>query len=254
MNFGEEYIFKELKKLDNALKMKIEVYLIGGGNMSLIRLKDATKDMDVILKKENEFAAIKNALSECGYKEKHLSIYERMGSRIVMENEDGFRWDIFVNNVCHGLTLSPSMISRSAKKFDFKNLNLFLLSKEDIFLFKGITERERDLEDMHTLFLQGLDFDVMKKEIKWQSENSDTAWIAFLFQRLKKLQEEYGIAVPDIKEIEEMAEEDAAVSLILEKMNSGHYTIEELAEELQEDKSWIEKLVKKLERAGKIKI
>jgi len=183
MNFGEEYIFKELKKLlDNALKMKIEVYLIGGGNMSLIRLKDATKDMDVILKKENEFAALKSALSECGYKEKHLSLYERMGSRIVMENEDGFRWDIF-------------MISRSAKKFDFKNLNLFLLSKEDIFLFKGITERERDLEDMHTLFLQGLDFDVMKKEIKWQSENSDTAWIAFLFQRLKKLQEEYGIAI-----------------------------------------------------------
>jgi len=68
------------------------------------------------------------------------------------------------------------------------------------------------------------------------------------------LQEEYGIAVPDIKEIEEMAEEDAAVLLILEKVNSGHYTIEELAEELQEDKNWIEKIVKKLERAGKIKI
>ncbi len=254
MSFGKEYIHKELKKIDNAIDKQIKLYLIGGGNMSLLGLKDATRDIDIILNEEKELAILKDVLLKCGYKEKYLPLYQKMGSRLVMENKDGFRWDVFIKVVCHGLILSPHMMSRCREmQFDFKNLKLFLLSKEDIFLFKGITERERDLEDMHILYLQGLDFEVIKEEIKWQSENSNIAWIAYLFQRLMRLQEDYGIVVPNIKEIEKMAEEDAAISLILEKINRRSYTIEELAKEMQQDENWIKKLAQKLEKQEKIK-
>lgn len=255
MSFGKEYIYSELKKVDNALDNVVKLYLIGGGNMSLLGLKDATKDIDIILNEEDYTAILKDALLECGYEEKYLPAYQKMGSRLVMENKDGFRWDVFVKVVCHGLILSPNMMNRCTEmNFDFKNLKLFLLSKEDVFLFKGITERERDLEDMHTLFLQGLDFEIIKDEIKWQSENSSIAWIAYLFQRLTKLQDEYGIVIPDIKEIEELAEEDAAISLILEKLSRKNYTIDELAKEMKQDENWIKELIQKLEKKGKIKM
>ena len=256
MSFGKEYIYSELKKIDNALDETIKLYLIGGGNMSLLGLKDATRDIDIILNEEDDMMAIlKDALLECGYEEKYLPAYPKMGSRLVMENKDGFRWDVFIKVVCHGLILSHNMMNRCTEmKFDFKNLKLFLLSKEDVFLFKGITERERDLEDMHTLFLQGLDFEIIKDEIKWQSENSNIAWIAYLFQRLTKLQDEYGVVIPNIKEMEKLAEEDAAISLILEKLSHKNYTIDELAKEMKQDESWIKKLIQKLEKKGKIKL
>ena len=255
MSFGKEYIYKELEKVDNVLNETVKLYLIGGGNMSLLGLKDATRDIDIILNEEDDMMAIlKDALLECGYEEKYLPAYPKMGSRLVMENKDGFRWDVFIKVVCHGLILSHNMMNRCTEmKFDFKNLKIFLLSKEDVFLFKGITERERDLEDMHTLYLQGLDFEIIKEEIKWQSENSGIAWIAYFFQRLMRLQEEYGIIVPNIKEIEKMAEEDAAISLILEKIHRRKYTMEELVEELKEDENWIRELIQKLEKQGKIK-
>lgn len=253
MSFGREYIYEELKKVDDVLGEHLKVYLIGGGNMSLLGLKDATKDIDVILEKEKDLQPLKNALLNCEYKEKYLQTYQKMGTRLLMENRDGFRWDVFVEAVCHGLVLSPFMIERS-REVGFKNLRLFLLSKEDVFLFKGITERERDLEDMHILYLHGLDFRIIKEEIKWQSENSSTAWIAYFYERLVKLQEEYGITIPDIKEIEKMAEEDTAISLILERVERGRYTIEKLAKELKEEESWIRELILKLERQGKIKM
>lgn len=255
MSFGKEYIYKELKQLDDVVEEPLTLYLIGGGNMSLRGLKDATKDIDVMLEKERDMSVLENALLSCGYEKKFLPAYQKMGSRLVMENGDGFRWDIFIKVVCHGLMLSSHMIKRSgAMHFDFKNLKLFLLSKEDVFLFKGITERERDLEDMNILYMQGLDFEIIKEEIQRQSEHSTIAWIAYFYERLVKLQEEYGIVVPGIKEMEKMAEEDAAVSLILEKLDHGIYTLKELVEELQEDENWMRELIQKLEKQGKIKI
>jgi len=254
MSFGRDYIYKELKRLNESLEKQVQMYLIGGANMSLLGLKDATRDIDIIVD-EIELPILKNALLRCEYVEKSLPIYQKMGSRLVMENTDGFRWDVFVNIVCHALVLSPSMRDRCKKlRFDFKNLEIFLLSKEDIFLFKGVTERERDIEDMHILYLQGLDFEVIKKEINWQSEYSGIAWITFLFPRLTKLQERYGIVLPNMKEIEKIAEEETALSIILEEIEHRNYTIEELSEELKESKSWVMALIKKLEERGKIKI
>ena len=69
-----------------------------------------------------------------------------------------------------------------------------------------------------------------------------------------KLQKEYGIVVPNIKETEKMAEEDAAISLILEKLSHKNYTIEELTKEMQQDENWIKELIQKLEKKGKIKM
>ena len=87
MGFGKEYIYSELKKVDNALDKVIKLYLIGGGNMSLFGLKDATRDIDIILNEKDEMTILKDALLECGYEKKYLPAYQKMGSRLVMENK-----------------------------------------------------------------------------------------------------------------------------------------------------------------------
>ena len=51
-----------------------------------------------------------------------------------------------------------------------------------------------------------------------------------------------------------MAEEDAAISLILEKLSHRNYAIDELAKELKEDENWIKELIQKLEKQGRVKI
>jgi len=253
MSFGREYIHMELGRLDEKIEDEIKLYLIGGGNMSLLGLKDATKDIDVILDGEKDLYLLKKGLLECGYREAFSPIYRRMGSRLLMENEDGFRWDVFVETICHGLILSPYIRQRSMEYHLYlKNLRLLLLSKEDVFLFKGVTERDRDLEDMHILFLQGLDFKVIVDEIRWQSKHSKVAWTAYLLQRLRNLQEEYGVVIPGVEEIEGLAEEDVATILILDKLSNRDYTIEELLQEFHEDREYIKMLIKKLEDRGEI--
>jgi len=49
------------------------------------------------------------------------------------------------------------MASRATDFYSKKLLKVTLASKEDIFLFKGITEREADPEDIRLLAESGLD-------------------------------------------------------------------------------------------------
>ncbi|WP_394701141.1 DUF6036 family nucleotidyltransferase [uncultured Methanolobus sp.] len=55
------------------------------------------------------------------------------------------------------------MIERSHELFQLKNIAVYMISPEDIFVFKSITTRERDREDMYTLFSKALNFDLIKK-------------------------------------------------------------------------------------------
>lgn len=50
--FDREYILKELRKIGSVLKNEVTFFLIVGGSLSIMDLKEATKDIDVILKSE----------------------------------------------------------------------------------------------------------------------------------------------------------------------------------------------------------
>jgi len=84
--------------------------------------------------------------------------------------------------VCGGLKLSDAMAKRARNLFSMERGSVNMISLEDIFIFKSITSRERDREDMYLLFLQGLDFKVISDEIIWQNDNNmSAAWVAFFF-------------------------------------------------------------------------
>jgi len=182
--FDKKYLKKEFKTLDGILSEHIDLYLIGGGSMSFQKYKAATKDIDVVVRSNEDLRKIKIALQSISYTIPSIrGPYKQMGASAILENTDEFRWDIFVKVICDGLQLSDGMIKRSQELFKMENISVYMISPEDIFVFKAITTRDRDREDMYTLFIKGLDFDIIKKEIIWQSENklTDFAWISYFF-------------------------------------------------------------------------
>ena len=78
--------------------------------MAFYGLKVATKDIDIILTNQEDLNSLQTALSSIGYKEPNPIIitrpYNEMQTSAILENQDGFRWDLFLNKVCGKLTLS----------------------------------------------------------------------------------------------------------------------------------------------------
>lgn len=260
--FNGDYIKKELVEIDKSLKQKIEIFMLGGGAMSFHGIKDATKDVDIIVRTPEEFKALVDALKGMGYKEILIKTeaYKRMGASGILENPEGFRWDVFVNIVCGGLILSSAMIERSNEFFSLEKMRVNILSPEDIFVFKAVTSRERDRDDMFVIFEKGMDFDAVKTEITAQSASSkDRAWIAFFFLGLEELKEKYHAAIPYYDDFYELACEDVLERIILDSLKrpktkeellvSIKYPKEEVAGQLAK---MIEKKIVRVGEDGKL--
>lgn len=244
--FERAYIEQQLKNIDSNLPAPISLYIIGGGAMSFYDLKTATKDIDIIVTNEKAATTLVTALQKSGYKKiEHVtSIYRRMKTRAVIENNDGFRWDVFVNTVCGGLILSEGMVTRAQSFKKLNNITISLVAPEDIFIFKAVTSRPRDREDMFILFSHGLDMNIIKEEIKQQAKlDESTAWLSFFFVGLDELVEEYHVIIPRYDEFLQMAENEMTERLILAFLQKKPRTIQELATLLQcEEKDIIESL------------
>ena len=228
--FDRKYLKNEIEKLDGVLSARVNLYLIGGGSMSFQNLKDATKDIDVVVRSESDMNLLRSALAQMGYSVPAVrGPYKQMQASAIMENKDGFRWDIFVSVVCGGLKLSDAMTDRAVNLFSLDNVSINMISLEDIFIFKSITSRERDREDMYLLFLQGLDFNIIREEIVWQNDNNiSVAWIAFFFNGLEEVVERYSIVIPFFNEFHDMAYSDMLSQMILDRLELGSETVEEL--------------------------
>jgi hypothetical protein len=246
--FEKEYIETELKTIDDKLSTPISLYILGGGAMSFYDLKTATKDIDVIATNEKTATTLVTALQKSGYKkiEQVASVYQRMKTRAVIENNDGFRWDLFVNTVCGGLRLSEGMIARAQPFKKLNNMTISLVSPEDIFIFKAVTSRPRDREDMFILFSHGLDMNIIKEEIKRQAKLDESkAWLSFFFVGLDELIEEYHVMIPRYNEFLQMAENEMTEQLILIFLQKKSQTSQELATLLHcEEKDIVESLTK----------
>lgn len=235
--FDREYLKREMERLDGLLRDRVNIYIIGGGAMSFQNLKDATKDIDVIVGSGIEMEQLGDALARMDYFVPAIrGPYEQMQASLIMENQDGFRWDIFVNVVCGGLSLSNSMKERALTLFSMDRLSVLMLSLEDIFVFKSVTSRERDREDMYLLFLQGLDFEVIRNEIIRQNEqNRNAAWMAFFFNGLEEMVDRYSIVIPYFEEFHDMGYSDMLSQMILDRLNKGNATEEEIFHEFGVD-------------------
>jgi len=227
--FDKEYLQREFEKLASKTKKPTILFIIGGGGLAFYGLKETTKDIDIVLQHTNDLKTLTEALANLEYASPSSTVitkpYREMQANAILENADGFRWDIFDRQVCNALTLSSEMKSRATELYQKGPLKVLLASKEDIFLFKGMTEREADLDDMRMLAESGLDWNIIDRECQNQSASTGRLWENALYQKLVDLKEKHHIETPIEKPLRKRAEEKLIEITLIEEIKKGKYTV-----------------------------
>ncbi len=185
-----------LIKVGDRVKKPTRIYMIGGCALSFKNIKDRTKDIDIIVTSQEDFDRVDAAIKESGFQsmtERESEFY--LTALAVFMKEDS-RIDVFLNQVGKMLFLTKSMIQRAKKYRAYNRLEVYLVSNEDIFLFKMMTSREGDVNDCDRIIKEGIDFDIVYEEIVEQSKEEGKRWFFWVYENLCKLEEYNGIRVP----------------------------------------------------------
>ncbi len=243
MEFARDQLLEKMAALGSSLPRRVRVYMIGGGAMSFRGDKESTKDVDWVLEDPEGLTVLIETLKGLGYREvKSLpSEYETIGASAILRDDDGFQCDLYLRQVCNALVLSKAMKERAEPFRTFGNLDCHLAAREDIFLFKGITEREKDLEDMLSLLRRGLDHNAIIEECVSQSRNSPKVWESFVALKLEELEERFRIEVPWKRTLRRLAEDAMAETLLLDLISKGNHTVKDLAKAASAPEAWIRK-------------
>ena len=162
----------EFTSLDHGLDREMTVYLMGGGAMTFRGLKNATRDLDLLVTSRADFDVLRNLLHDRGYEtvENPVGEYKSLGAALMLDKDGECRFDVFDRKVIRKLRISDRMQNRAEAVFDGSQLRVLSLSNEDIFLFKGVAGRPRDTDDMAQLVEtgQGLQFDGIEDEFQAQ--------------------------------------------------------------------------------------
>lgn len=194
-----ERLIKEFTLLDEKAALltsqgiipeRIALYLIGGGNLALRGIKEATADIDIVVENVHVLKALDEVLTNPSpelkvgpgvrviyMKEVEHEYRVKLGAFSVYKKLDpelgDFTLDVFVKRVLRGITLSDGIKIRSMIPDDFMNLKVLkvrLVSLEDIFLFKGVTSlsRAKDIDDLLRLLEHGVEFSIILDELNSQ--------------------------------------------------------------------------------------
>lgn len=256
-SFDKDYLRQEFNKIDAIAQEPMTIYLIGGGAMAFYGLKAATKDIDIILCTEEDVVNLKTVLDVVGYKDPNpITItrpYNKMQTNIMLENIDGFRWDVFLTKVCGKIALSEDMQNRANSLYQGNRLKVFIASKEDLFLFKAITTRDADLDDTRILAQSGLNWTTIAQECKKQSQRSGLCWEDALCQTLDALKTAYSIQAPIEKVLRKTAEQKVIMKALLEQIGKGNNNVQSIAKAIKEPASFVRIELNKLVKRGSLK-
>lgn len=169
--FGGDAIRRQFSELAGLLENELTVYLIGGSALTLDDLKNATKDIDLIVRERTELKRLWRVLTAAGYEpqEELSEVYDELGAAFILQ-KDLRRFDVFHEQVASVIRLTQPMVNRSHHQFDEGNLTVKAVSLNDIFLFKAVANREDDVDDMIRIAQTGIDEDVIVEEIHTQLE------------------------------------------------------------------------------------
>jgi len=200
-------ITKLFKELDSAARIKMNIYMIGGGAMMKHNFKAETKDIDLVVNTYEEFAEFSSLMERLNFNSQRPEPeYSRMNVSQVFVRGD-YRIDIFFNKVCRKLAFSEGMVRRSLLDASFEKIDLYICALEDILLFKSITDREGDLEDcIKILYNHKNDWNVILEEAKDQSKKGEEVWITWITSRFEDLSER-GAVIPILPELRKLSDE-----------------------------------------------
>jgi hypothetical protein len=202
----ESYIIPEaypslFKELGEKVEGYVELYLLGGENMRIKKLKDRTKDCDIVVNSNTALRLTISALKEMGYESTDRSNLSQEDLRInasnILNHPNRSRIDIFNRIIAGKLVLSEKMINRATIN-SFGNVKLGILSNEDIFLLKGVTSREGDVHDMAKIISANNNFDwkVVWDELIKQERSTLNYFSDIFLENIDELYYHTGIRPP----------------------------------------------------------
>ncbi|MFP9193875.1 hypothetical protein ACLI4Q_19890 [Natrialbaceae archaeon A-CW1-1] len=105
--FESTAIRQQFSELAGLINDEVTVYLIGGGALTLENLKNATKDIDLIVRNQSELQQLWQVLCSAGYKpQDNLSeAYDELGAAFILE-KDRRRFDVFHEQVAGVIFMS----------------------------------------------------------------------------------------------------------------------------------------------------
>jgi hypothetical protein len=167
-----EEIIEMFGKISERLTARIDIFVIGGAALMHYGLgKGYTKDIDIVLKAQDDLKVLSGALKRQGFVVKRKPLHHDPLEIYEMLEKDGFRFDLFVKRVVGDFVLSDTMAARATKILSLHNLNVHICSKEDIVIFKSVSpNRQNDVEDSIDLIKRGVDWDVIYGELLVQIE------------------------------------------------------------------------------------
>lgn len=200
--FEKKSLEEFFEKVGEIAKSPITLYLIGGGNMGLRNLKPTTKDVDVVLLDRKELSVFKDAVQKLGYAIDDDLFQEAVyqDAVIVFKDNSGSRIDVFVKVICNQLQLSKGMIERSTEYNNYGKVRVMLVSSEDIFLFKSLTDRPQDINDCFVFIDAGLDWKIIIDECVSQHREK-VKWIFWLYEQICRIEEAKDISLPEKRDM-----------------------------------------------------
>ena len=189
----KEEINELFEQLGQVLDERLEALLIGGAVLLELELKDATKDIDVVCRSEEDKERLLAAARVLGFQivgpEKR---HERLGvNRLAVKG--GRNLDIFAERISYNFNLSEAMWQRATKIRFFGHLVIRDASLEDIFIMKLIANRPGDASDCSKLVLAELDFDAVYREIEAQyrkaGEYEQNIWVTYIEEGIARLED-----------------------------------------------------------------
>lgn len=133
----EEQLRELFESIGAALHRETTVVAIGGAPMVFRKQKPGTIDVDLIAR-GGEWKIIAKALEDIGFKVPEIGTH--------FEHPDGRSVDMGVDNFM-GTPFTKRMLAR-VEKLTFNKLKLRMASNEDVILFKCMTERRKDIDDI----------------------------------------------------------------------------------------------------------
>ena len=220
------------ESIGKVMEREITCYLFGGVNLILLGVKEATKDVDIILDKVEDFQVLAKALENLGFQpvveEVTREIGELRPSMIYRKNN--MRIDVFTHVIAGGVKLTDNMKSRAKKTVIYGKLKLKLMSLEDVIFLKAISIRERDLEDIAmTLRRYKVKWPLIPQILIEQGEEAERHAVALL-QTIDALEEAYNIKIS--RKVKARIERLALKYMIKKLIEKGYKTPTEISKQL----------------------
>lgn len=193
--FSKEELEGLLGNVGEKIVGSVRIYMIGGCALSFKGLKDKTKDIDIIVTSQKDFDMFDAAMKKNGFQPASAES-EFYLTALAVYKKDESRIDVFLNQVGKMLFLTKSMMRRAEKYQTFGKLEVYLVSNEDIFLFKMMTSREGDIVDCDRIMRRRMDYSVIYDEIVEQSKEEGKRWFFWVYENICALENYNNITIP----------------------------------------------------------